>query len=93
MLLLSKLVKDSGYKVVLSGEGADEFLAGYDIFKVMQIRRFWARNPESSIRPLLIKRLYKDIEGISIEQVDYLKNFFKKGLIDTDSPLYSHMLR
>jgi asparagine synthase (glutamine-hydrolysing) len=33
MFLLSKLVRDSGFKVVLTGEGADEFLAGYDIFK------------------------------------------------------------
>jgi asparagine synthase (glutamine-hydrolysing) len=93
MFLLSKLVRDSGYKVVLTGEGADEFLAGYDIFKEMQLRRFWARNPESSIRPLLFKRLYKDIEGFSAEQVEYLKAFFKKGLMETDSPYYSHALR
>ena len=33
MFLLSRLVRDSGYKVVLTGEGADEFLGGYDIFK------------------------------------------------------------
>ncbi len=33
MFLLSKLVRGCGYKVVLPGEGADEFFAGYDIFK------------------------------------------------------------
>ncbi len=93
MFLLSKLVNGFGYKVVLTGEGADEILAGYDIFKEMQLRRFWARNPESSIRPLLFKRLYKDIEDFSNEQVDYLKAFFKKGLLETDSPYYSHTLR
>ena len=43
LFLLSKLVNDHGLKVVLTGEGADEFLAGYDIFKEMKIRRFWAR--------------------------------------------------
>jgi asparagine synthase (glutamine-hydrolysing) len=93
MLLLSKLVTDSGYKVVLTGEGADEFLGVYDIFKEMQVRRFWARDPESTLRPLLFKRLYSDIEGFSAQQLDYLKAFFKKGLLETDSPYYSHMLR
>lgn len=32
LYLLSKLVRDSGFKVVVTGEGADEVLAGYDIF-------------------------------------------------------------
>jgi len=41
MFLLSKLVRSHGYKVVLTGEGADEFLAGYDIFKEARVRRFW----------------------------------------------------
>jgi asparagine synthase (glutamine-hydrolysing) len=45
MFLLSKLVRDHRYKVVLTGEGADEFLAGYDIFKEAKVRRFWARQP------------------------------------------------
>jgi asparagine synthase (glutamine-hydrolysing) len=93
MFLLSQLVRDSGYKVVLTGEGADEFFAGYDIFKEMQLRRFWARNPESSIRPMLFKRIYKDIEGFSTAPIEYLKAFFKKGLMETDSPYYSHTLR
>ena len=53
MFLLSELVRQNHYKVVLTGEGADEFLAGYDIFKEAQVRRFWARQPQSRIRPLL----------------------------------------
>ena len=93
MFLLSKLVRGFGYKVVLTGEGADEFLAGYDIFKEMKLRRFWARNPESSIRPILFKRLYQDIGGFSTAPDEYLKAFFKKGLMETDSPFYSHTLR
>ncbi|KAG0171351.1 hypothetical protein DFQ28_005619 [Apophysomyces sp. BC1034] len=31
--LLSKLVRDSGYKVVLTGEGSDEHFAGYQLFQ------------------------------------------------------------
>ncbi|MGB8489467.1 MAG: asparagine synthase (glutamine-hydrolyzing), partial [Bacteroidales bacterium] len=45
MFLLSKLVRDNNIKVVITGEGADEMLAGYDIFKEAKIRRFWARQP------------------------------------------------
>jgi asparagine synthase (glutamine-hydrolysing) len=93
MYLLSKLVTNSGYRVVLTGEGADEFLAGYDIFKEMILRRFWARNPESSIRPLLFRRLYQDIQGLSSESSEYMQAFFKRGLLETDSPYYSHLLR
>ena len=54
---LSRLVREHGYKVVITGEGADEVLGGYDIFKEAKVRRFWARDPDSKLRPLLLKRL------------------------------------
>jgi len=57
LYILSSLVRDNGYKVVLSGEGSDEMLGGYDLFKEAKIRRFWAACPDSKIRPLLLKRL------------------------------------
>ena len=46
MFLLSRLVRAAGIKVVLTGEGADEMFAGYDIFREAKVRRFWAREPE-----------------------------------------------
>ena len=49
MLLLSKLVRENNIKVVITGEGSDEILAGYDIFKEAIIRRFWASQPDSDI--------------------------------------------
>jgi asparagine synthase (glutamine-hydrolysing) len=33
LMMLSGLVRQSGFKVVLTGEGADEIFAGYNIFK------------------------------------------------------------
>ena len=93
MFLLSKLVRDCGFKVVLTGEGADEFLAGYDIFKEAKIRQFWARQPDSLRRPMLLKRLYGDVAGFSASSASMLKAFFGEGLGGLDNPEYSHMVR
>lgn len=37
LLLLAKAVRKSGYKVALTGEGSDEWLAGYPWFKVQRL--------------------------------------------------------
>jgi asparagine synthase (glutamine-hydrolysing) len=93
LYLLSRLVRESNYKVVLTGEGADEFLAGYNIFKEAQVRRFWARQPESTIRPLLIQKLYPYISSLTSGNPAYIQSFFGYRLTDTDSPGYSHLIR
>lgn len=93
MFLLSKLVRDSDYKVVLTGEGADEFLAGYDIFKEGKIRRFWAADPGSARRPMLLRRLYPEIAKLSTINPALLTAFFRDGLEETESPDYSHAMR
>jgi asparagine synthase (glutamine-hydrolysing) len=93
MFLLSKLVHDRKYKVVLTGEGADEFLAGYDIFKEAMVRRFWARQPDSVRRPKLLQRLYSDISDLNATGQAYLKAFFGSGLKETSRPDYSHFIR
>jgi len=93
LLLLSRKVRESGLKVVLTGEGADEVFAGYNIFRESKVRRFWAREPESTARPQLFGRLYpylaRDLTGTG----GFLKAFFGKGLTELDDPLYSHRIR
>jgi asparagine synthase (glutamine-hydrolysing) len=93
MFLLSKLVRDSGIKVVLTGEGADELLGGYDIFKEAVIRGFWARQPDSRIRPLLLRRLYPDIARLAGTSSGHLAAFFRDDLSAVDSPYFSHAVR
>ncbi|MGC9038724.1 MAG: asparagine synthase (glutamine-hydrolyzing) [Roseiflexus sp.] len=93
LFILSQLVRDHSYRVVLTGEGADEFLAGYDIFKEAKVRRFWARQPSSRLRPLLLRRLYPWIAGFASKNVAYLAAFFSEGLMDTTAPDYSHRPR
>lgn len=93
MYLLSRLVNRHGIKVVLTGEGADEFLGGYNIFREDKVRRFWAREPSSTIRPLLLQRLYPYVADLSRSGDAYLQAFFRRGLIDTDRLGYSHQTR
>ena len=91
---LSGLVRENGIKVVVTGEGADEVLAGYDIFKESRIRRFWARNSSSSLVPLMMGRIYPDIHLQDRSRgASFWQAFFAKGLHDTCHPCYSHLVR
>jgi asparagine synthase (glutamine-hydrolysing) len=92
LFILSKLVREHGFKVVLTGEGADETMGGYDIFKETKIRRFWHRQPHSACRPLLLHRLYPYMESIQRQSSAYLANFFR---IDEGAPgpFFSHLPR
>jgi asparagine synthase (glutamine-hydrolysing) len=91
MFLLSDLVRDNHFKVVLSGEGADEVMAGYDIFREAKIRRFWAAQPDSRSRPSLLNRIYPWMPASAGS--DYARAFFGMGLTDVGSRDYSHSLR
>jgi asparagine synthase (glutamine-hydrolysing) len=93
LYLLSRLVRASGFKVVITGEGADEVLGGYDIFKEAKVRRFWARRPGSRWRPLLLSRLYPYLEGVQRQPQAYLQAFFGTGLDRVEDPLFSHLPR
>jgi asparagine synthase (glutamine-hydrolysing) len=93
LYLLSASVRQAGIKVVLTGEGADEILLGYDLFREVMIRRFWQRHPESEIRPQLFKRLYAYLPQFANPRYASLAiQSFKTGLT-SDSPFYSHLLR
>lgn len=93
MFMLSRLVRDSNFKVVLTGEGADEFFGGYDIYKEAKIRRFWARNLQSKKRPLLLKRLYPYLADFQRQPAASLARFFRVSEQDLASPLFSHLPR
>lgn len=93
MSLLAKSVKNKNIKVVITGEGADELFGGYNIFKETKIKRFWAKDPNSKYRPLLLKKLYPYIPQIKNANSSILKLFFGYKLNETESPIYSHLLR
>lgn len=91
MFLLSRLVRECGFRVVLTGEGADEFLGGYDVFKEARIRAFWARQAGSTARPALLARVHPYVAGAKSPEM--WREFFKRGLANTNDPFYSHRPR
>ena len=92
LYLLSEVVRQSGFKVVLTGEGADEVFAGYNIFREAKARRFWARFPDSRRRAAMVGRLYPYIFN-NPRLTPMLQSFFGRNLDKTNDPLFSHLLR
>jgi asparagine synthase (glutamine-hydrolysing) len=93
LFLLSRLTRDSGYKVAVTGEGADEMLGGYDIFKEAKIRRFWSKFPGSTRRASLVRRLYPYLPNFQRQPTAYLQAFFHTTPEDLASPWFSHLPR
>jgi asparagine synthase (glutamine-hydrolysing) len=93
MHLLSHFVRQNHLKVIVTGEGADEVLGGYAIFKEALIRRFCAHQPGSRIRPLMFSQLYSWIPQFHDLSPNTLNNFFGQETADLSNPLYSHMPR
>lgn len=93
MLRLSRLVRDAGFKVVLTGEGADEVFAGYDLFREAKLRAFCGRQPDSQLRPRLFGRLYPWMPALQAQGPAYLAAVFGAGLDRADDPLFSHLPR
>jgi asparagine synthase (glutamine-hydrolysing) len=60
-LLLSGFVRENGYKVCLTGEGADEVFAGYPYFKMEQL---WRMELEGGPGKRLARALWRDFTRI-----------------------------
>ena len=91
LFLLSRLTKQQGIKVVLTGEGADELFLGYDVFKETLVRLFCMRQPTSTMRPRLFDRLYPYLSN-GTKTGDFWRRFFLQSGGPED-PLFSHIPR
>ncbi len=75
LFLLSKKTRERGIKVVLTGDGADEVLGGYDYFKLLKAMAFIGKN-ETPFRKNLLRGIYphlQDSEDAAAQYV-YLTN-------------------
>lgn len=92
LFLLSRLVRRSGYKVVVTGEGADEVLGGYDLFREAKVREFWARAPDSEVRNRATELLYPWLSRNPGKAPAFARSFFGAAF-DPDDPGASHRTR
>ena len=93
LFLLSKLVRNHGIKVVLTGEGADEMFAGYDLFREGKVRRFWGRQPTSKMRPRLLERLYPYLARSPVSQQAMARQFFGRNIAAHRAAGFAHDTR
>lgn len=92
MYLLSREARAHGVKVVLTGEGADEAFAGYDIFKETLLREAWPKLDRAA-RLERLARLYPYLAGWSGENRHALYAWFGRSTDEARSDLFSHDLR
>lgn len=93
LMLLAEHVRAQGFKVVLTGEGADEVFGGYDLFKEARVRRFWARAPQSKWRHRLLDRLYPYLKHSPVAGGAFTQAFFRDGLEHLQNPWFAHVPR
>jgi asparagine synthase (glutamine-hydrolysing) len=92
MFLLSKLTREAGIKVILSGEGADEAFLGYDLFKETQVRGRWDSLDEATRRQILA-RLYPHLDHYGPQEVVALTGLYQQFSTERMPGLFSHELR
>ncbi len=90
LMLLSRHVRESGYKVVLTGEGADEVFAGYDLFREARIRRWVAAHPGSAWRGRLFERLYPYLANSPTRGRALTQQFFSGEGVDPARGGFAH---
>lgn len=79
LYLLSKKTRELGIKVVLSGDGADEVLGGYDYFKLLKAVAFIEKH-DSPLRETILRKIFPQL-GSAAEvhaQFVHLKNFGRR---------------
>jgi len=90
---LSSSVQGKNYKVVLTGEGADEIALGYNIFKETLIRSKLSMNPNSKKWQDRIPLLYPYLKQYNSKYINFLKEFYLRSITDPDCHLFSHQIR
>ncbi|WP_394849109.1 asparagine synthase (glutamine-hydrolyzing) [Pendulispora brunnea] len=92
MYLLSRMVRDDGIKVVITGEGADEAFLGYDLFKETLLRRAWS-GLDDATKLSRLSRLYPYLKHYSGRDTTDLLGLYQAFSEERYPGLFSHELR
>lgn len=88
LFLLSQRVRDCGFKVVLTGEGADEILYGYDSFKELRLLEQWKRDGDAAGASERIKQLYPHLRHYNDPARSGMMRMYYEGFLgDFDNAL------
>lgn len=74
LFLLAKKTREQGIKAVLTGDGADEILAGYDYFKTLKAMAFIERT-DGRYRKNILRRIYPQLASIEDAELHYIYLF------------------
>lgn len=91
MLLLAQHIARASYKVVVTGEGADELFAGYDVFREVALRRRLADGASDAEVASLLRELYPWESRSVFRNPQVARSILERD--DPDHPLASHLRR
>ena len=78
LFLLSDRVRHAGVKVVLTGEGADEILCGYDVFKEVKLLQAWENGATQDEIAAILSKLYPHLDHYADrEQAGFLRMYYE----------------
>ena len=98
---ISKLAKEQGIKVLLSGTGGDDLFTGYRRHYALQLERYWRWMPQYFLSMLARtsrylntnhstqRRLVKFFNGVNLENSERLMNYFRWTNNSVLNSLYS----
>ena len=90
MYHLAEVTRESGVKVVVAGDGADEIFLGNDLFKEASVRRFCLRRPGSVSRQRLFDRIQRGAPAP--QTLESSARTLLDAALPSD-PLFSHLPR
>jgi len=105
VLYISRLAKDQGVKVLLSGAGGDDLFTGYRRHYALQLERYWTWLPKSSrvflenltknlnTTNYIQRRISKFFNGASLGPTERLINYFRWSDDSLLKSLYSPEFR
>jgi asparagine synthase (glutamine-hydrolysing) len=85
LFLLSKKTRELGIKVVLSGDGADEILGGYDYFKLVKAMPF-IEQTGSRFRKNILRRIYPRLAAVDDAELQYIALYNAAGRFPVAHP-------